>query len=72
MADARVSGNGTRVSWSLCKWLGHKWVFPGKLRYKQGHAMAYVGDNPEMEEVNVTYVCDEVCARCGGESWWPT
>lgn len=18
------------------------------------------------------WVCDEVCARCGGESWWPT
>jgi hypothetical protein len=61
----------TVAAW-LCHVLGHRWTWPGEIRYEQGHAMAYVGDDPEMQEVGVTWVCDEVCSRCGGESWWPT
>jgi hypothetical protein len=57
----------------LCRSLGHKWLPLEPARYEQSKAMAFVGDNPVKQEVNVTWVYDEVCGRgCGAERGWPT
>lgn len=56
-----------------CKVLGHK-IEPHEIRYEQGRTLAFVGNDPEQHEVNVTWVNDEGCVRegCDCEIWWPT
>lgn len=54
----------------LCHIFGHRWVWPGEMKYEQGRTLAVVGGVEQ--EVGVTWVCDEVCSRCGAETWWPT
>jgi hypothetical protein len=40
-----------------CRVLGHRWAPLAEIRYVLGPAE--------------TWVCDEVCSRCGAETWWP-
>lgn len=49
----------------------HEWV-DQPLRYEQRLMTAYVGDDPEPQEVTGTMVYDERCAKCGIESGWPS
>jgi hypothetical protein len=55
----------------LCRLLGHRWV-GCELKYEYGRKVwAYSGGSSEPVEIEATFVCDEVCARCGAETWWP-
>lgn len=64
MADAM------RAIW--CRIVGHKWEWQGEMRYRQELTFANeVEPCGDAILVPVTWVCDEVCARCGGETWWP-
>jgi hypothetical protein len=56
----------------LCRLLGHKWVAAPEIRYEQGRTLGMNDGDTTLREMNVTWVCDEVCTRCGGETWWPT
>lgn len=54
----------------LCWTFGHRWEPREEIRYDQGVTLASTGKD-ELEMVNVTWVNDEACSRCGKESWWP-
>lgn len=54
-----------------CRVVGHKWE-PVEIRYRLGHTLAsQVEPCGDAILAPVTWVCDEVCARCGAETWWP-
>lgn len=55
----------------ICRVFGHRWVETGPL-YNQGKVWATVGYDPDPQQVNCTWGCDETCGRCGGETWWPS
>lgn len=55
----------------ICHLLGHRWE-PVEIRYRQGQVFANtVEPCGDAILVPVTWVCDEVCGRCGAETWWP-
>lgn len=53
----------------VCKVKGHDWIAAEEIRYEHDQTLAVVGGVEQ--QVPVTWVCDEVCSRCGGETWWP-
>lgn len=63
----------SRAWWQrkLCRAVGHDWQ-DVPLRYEYSTTKAYVGNDHEPREVPVAWVNDEVCGRCGAESWWPS
>jgi hypothetical protein len=57
----------------VCRCLGHRWTPLEEIRYEQDKTMAtYVEASGDPVEVSVTWVCDEMCSRCGAETWWPS
>jgi len=52
----------------ICHIREHDWQ-PTPIRYLEGETKANVGGRTRT--VPVTWVCDEVCSRCGSETWWP-
>lgn len=55
----------------LCRLFGHKPVGYGPVTYVEDGIDALMGDKRIPVKVSVTWVCDEVCARCGRKTWWP-
>jgi len=42
----------------ICRLFGHRWVWRGEIVY---HSRPWL-----------SWCSDEICARCGSETWWPT
>jgi hypothetical protein len=55
----------------ICRLLGHRWM-PVALTYDYGCCWGRVGDESRMTLLPVAWCCDEMCSRCGAETWWPS
>jgi hypothetical protein len=57
----------------LCRLFGHRWIVAPEIKYEYGSTTAgYIEPSGDPVIVPIAWVCDEVCARCRGETWWPS